>query len=224
MPEDALCCWCFVLLFSIDVKRIVILISGRGSNLGAIIEAKLPLQVCAVISNRPQAAGLDIARRHGIDTVALDHRAYATREDFDDALAATIDRFQPDYVVLAGFMRLLTAGFIARYPQRILNIHPSLLPSFPGLHTHAQALAAGVKIHGCTVHLVTAQLDHGPILAQAAVAVLPDDDETTLARRVLDAEHRLYPEVLRGLTTGTLQFEDNAGTTLDQSLLSLTIR
>lgn len=188
------------------MKSIVILISGRGSNMEAILKAALPLEVRAVISNRPLAAGLATAAAAGIPTRSVDHHLFPDREAFDAALAAAIDAFAPDYIVLAGFMRILTAGFIERYPQRIINIHPSLLPAFPGLHTHRQALQAGVKIHGATVHFVTPQLDHGPIIAQAAVPVLPGDSEAQLATRVLAQEHRIYPQALRWLAEGSLEF------------------
>lgn len=190
------------------MKSIVILISGRGSNMDAIlraVEGGLPIKVRAVITNRPDAAGLATAAAAGVATRALDHRAYVSRDAFDEALAEAIDTFAPDYLVLAGFMRILTAGFIQRYAGRMVNIHPSLLPSFPGLHTHRAALAAGVKIHGATVHFVTPALDSGPIIMQAAVPVLADDDETTLAARVLKEEHRIYPEVLRLLATDRVQ-------------------
>lgn len=183
---------------------VVILISGRGSNMEAILNAKLPLTVKAVISNKAGAAGLQIARNAGIATRVVDHLAYCSREAFDNALLETITEFSPDLVVLAGFMRVLTAQFIDQLNGRIINIHPSLLPSFPGLHTHQRAIAAGVKIHGATVHVVTAQLDHGPILAQAAVPVLASDDPDTLATRVLSQEHILYPDVLRRFATGEL--------------------
>ena len=174
---------------------IVILISGRGSNMQALLESGLP--VSAVISNRAGAAGLARATARGIPTRVVEHRAYATREAFDAALAAQIDPFAPRLVALAGFMRVLTPGFVARYRERLLNIHPSLLPAFPGLHTHRHALAAGVKVHGCTVHFVTDELDHGPIVAQAAVAVRAGDDEETLAARVLQQEHVIYPRAAR---------------------------
>ena len=163
------------------MKSIVILISGRGSNLAAILRAGLPARVAAVISNRADAAGLALARQANIPTVVLDHRDFASREDFDAALAAEIDSHAPALVVLAGFMRVLTAGFVERYRGRLINIHPSLLPAFAGLATHRRALEAGVRVHGCTVHFVTADLDGGPIVAQAAVSVLPDDDESALA-------------------------------------------
>ena len=174
---------------------IVILISGRGSNMEALLEARLP--VSAVISNRTEAKGLHTAAARGIPTRVVDHRGFATREAFDAALAAEIDRFEPRLVALAGFMRVLTPGFVARYRERLLNIHPSLLPALPGLHTHERALAAGVKLHGCTVHFVTPELDHGPIVIQAAVRVRPDDSAPALAARVLRQEHVIYPQAVR---------------------------
>ncbi len=173
----------------------VVLISGRGSNLRALVEAGLP--VAAVISNRADAAGLAYAAGRGIATAVVPHRDYATREEFDAALGQAIDAFRPGLVALAGFMRILTAGFVQRYHGRMLNIHPSLLPAFAGLDTHARALAAGVKLHGCSVHFVTAELDHGPIVMQAAVPVLASDDATALAARVLAQEHRIYPQAAR---------------------------
>jgi len=181
------------------LKRIAILISGRGSNMEALLRAGLPARVCAVISNEPAAQGLQTAQQEGVATTVIDHRAYAQRADFDAALTLAIDAHQADLVVLAGFMRVLTAGFVNRYRGRLINIHPSLLPAFPGLHTHRQALAAGVRVHGCTVHFVTPQLDHGPIIIQAAVPVLPGDDERALAARVLAQEHRIYPQAIRWL-------------------------
>jgi len=187
------------------MTSIVILISGRGSNMEAIIKAHLPIDVCAVVANRPDAKGLAFAAAQGIPTIVVDHKAFASRDDFDAALAEAIDRYRPDYIVLAGFMRVLTEWFIARFPNRILNIHPSLLPSFPGLHTHRQALAAGVKLHGATVHLVTPRLDHGPIIVQAAVPVLEGDSEDSLAARVLVQEHRIYPMALRWLAEGRME-------------------
>jgi phosphoribosylglycinamide formyltransferase 1 len=177
------------------MKQLVILISGRGSNMQAMVEAGLP--VAAVISNRADAAGLKYAAGRGIATAVVEHRNYPAREAFDAALAQAIDGFRPDLLVLAGFMRVLTEGFVRHYPGRMLNIHPSLLPAFPGLNTHARALAAGVKLHGCSVHFVTAQLDHGPIVIQAAVPVLPHDDEAGLAARVLAQEHVIYPRAVR---------------------------
>jgi phosphoribosylglycinamide formyltransferase-1 len=197
------------------VKNIVILISGRGSNMEAIVrsaqaeqwESVLQARIAGVISNRPNAAGLAIARDLGVPTLALDHKIYATREAFDDALAQAIDAWQPDLVLLAGFMRVLTAGFVSRYAGRLMNIHPSLLPSFAGLDTHQRALDTGVKIHGSTVHFVTPDLDDGPIIIQAAVPVLPRDDESTLAARVLKQEHRIYPLAVRWFIEGQLLVE-----------------
>ena len=183
----------------------VILISGRGSNMQAMVEAGLP--VAAVISNRADAAGLKYAAARGIATAVVEHRGYATREAFDQALAQAIDAFRPELLVLAGFMRILTVGFVQRYRDRLLNIHPSLLPAFPGLDTHARALATGVKLHGATVHFVTAELDHGPIVIQAAVPVLPYDDEAKLAARVLAGEHRIYPQAARWFLDGKLVIE-----------------
>ena len=187
------------------MKNIVILISGRGSNMQALLEAPLPCRICAVISNRADAAGLNIAQAHGIPIAVVAHRDYANRESFDAALAQTIDNFQPDVVVLAGFMRILTPGFVEHYRGRLINIHPSLLPAYSGLDTHARALQDGVKIHGCTVHFVTADLDHGPIIIQAAVPVARDDTEQTLAARVLSEEHRIYPQALRWLCTDQVE-------------------
>jgi phosphoribosylglycinamide formyltransferase-1 len=174
---------------------VVVLISGRGSNLKALMEAGIP--VCAVISNVAGAAGLGYAAAAGIPARTIPHRDFTTREAFDEALARAVDEYAPRLVVLAGFMRVLTAGFVARYDGRLMNIHPSLLPAFPGLDTHRRALAAGVKVHGCTVHFVTADLDHGPIIVQAAVPVHADDTEQTLAARVLRQEHRIYPLAVR---------------------------
>lgn len=191
------------------MKRIVILISGRGSNMLSILDANLPVEVAAVISNRRDAAGLASARARGIKTCAIDHRDYATREAFDAALAEKIDEFYPDYVILAGFMRILGNDFVNRYAGRLLNIHPSLLPAFPGTATHRRALEEGVKIHGCTVHFVTEKLDHGAIVIQAAVPVLETDTEETLATRVLKQEHRIYPEAIRWLVAGRLKIEGN---------------
>jgi len=188
------------------VKTGVILISGRGSNMRSIVEANTGLEVKAVISNRPDAAGLQWAGARGIPAVAMDHKEHASREEFDARLAGEIDRRAPDLVLLAGFMRILSPGFIARYEGRILNIHPSLLPSFPGLHTHRRALEAGVKIHGCTVHLVTPELDNGPIVIQAAVPVLAGDTEESLGARVLAAEHRIYPQAVRWFLEGRVRF------------------
>ena len=188
------------------MKPIVILISGRGSNMRAIVESGLP--VSAVISNVADAAGLGFARDRGIATEVVEHRAFPSREAFDAELAATIDRRAPNIVVLAGFMRILTDGFVRRYEGRLINIHPSLLPAYPGLHTHRRALEEGVKIHGCTVHFVTPRLDHGPIIVQAAVPVLPGDTEDALAARVLRQEHRIYPLALRWFAEERLVIEN----------------
>jgi phosphoribosylglycinamide formyltransferase-1 len=185
---------------------VVVLISGRGSNLQAILDAGIP--VSTVISNEPGAGGLVIAARRGVATAVVEHRRFATREAFDAALAEEIDRHAPRLVALAGFMRVLTPGFVARYAGRLVNIHPSLLPGLPGLDTHARALAAGAKRHGCTVHFVTAELDHGPIIAQASVPVLPGDTAQTLAARVLAQEHLIYPRALRWFLDGLLVVED----------------
>lgn len=186
---------------------IVILISGRGSNMQAIVEAGLP--VSAVISNRPDAAGLAFAQSRGVATRVVDHKAYPTREAFDAALAAAIDEYSPRLVLLAGFMRVLTPGFVARYAGRLMNIHPSLLPAFPGLDTHARAIAAGVRQHGCTVHFVTAELDGGPVVIQAAVPVRPGDDAKALAARVLRQEHIIYPRAARWFLEDRLDVRGN---------------
>jgi phosphoribosylglycinamide formyltransferase 1 len=186
-------------------KSIVILISGRGSNMEALLEAGLPARVATVISNSPQAKGLATAQKHGIPTAVVDHRAFPDRAAFDAALAGEIDGHRPDLVVLAGFMRILTEPFIERYRGRLINIHPSLLPEFPGLDTHRRALASGAKTHGCTVHFVTPVVDGGPIIAQAAVAVEPGDTEERLAARVLAEEHRVYPRVVREFLEGRIR-------------------
>ncbi|ATE59232.1 phosphoribosylglycinamide formyltransferase [Thauera sinica] len=187
------------------MKSIVILISGRGSNMQAIVRAAVPgVRIAAVVSNRPDAAGLDFAAAHGIACAVVDHKGFADRTAFDAALAETIDGYRPDLVVLAGFMRVLTDDFVRRYAGRLMNIHPSLLPAFPGLHTHRRALEAGVRVHGATVHFVTPTLDCGPIVVQAAVPVLPDDDEAALAARVLAQEHRIYPQAVRWFAEGRL--------------------
>lgn len=194
------------------MKNIVILISGRGSNMEALIAARdagtLSVNIAAVISNRPDAKGLETAAKAGIATRSLDHKAFAGREAFDAALAECIDEFAPDLVILAGFMRILTPDFVRHYDGRLLNIHPSLLPSFPGLHTHQRALDEGVRIHGCTVHFVTAELDHGPVVIQAAVPVLDGDDEDSLAARILRQEHRIYPQAVRWFVEGKLSLVD----------------
>ena len=185
---------------------IVVLISGRGSNLQALLDAGLP--VAAAISNSAEAEGLRIAAARGVATGVVDHRGFASRKAFDTALAAEIDRYAPRLLALGGFMRVLTPGFVERYRGRFLNIHPSLLPAFPGLDTHARALAAGVKLHGCTVHFVTAELDSGPIVIQAAVPVRPSDDAGTLAARVLKQEHLIYPRAARWFLDGSLSIRD----------------
>ena len=194
------------------MKRIVVLISGQGSNLDAIVRASeaqdWPGRVVAVISNRADARGLQSAQARGITTEVLDHRGFADRAAFDAALAQVVDGHSPDLVVLAGFMRILTPGFVARYEGRMLNIHPSLLPAFTGLHTHRRAIEAGCKVAGATVHFVSAELDHGPIVAQAVVPVLAGDDETALARRVLAAEHVLYPRAVGWFVKGELHLQD----------------
>ncbi|WP_343728992.1 phosphoribosylglycinamide formyltransferase [Duganella sp.] len=183
------------------MKNIVILISGRGSNMEAIVHALKtegwPARVAAVISNRADAPGLAFAAQHGIATAVVGNKDYASRAEFDAALQAVVDGYAPDLVVLAGFMRILTEPFVTHYAGRMLNIHPSLLPLFPGLATHAQALAAGVREHGATVHFVTAELDHGPMVLQASVPVLPDDTVETLSARVLEQEHVIYPRAVR---------------------------
>lgn len=186
------------------MKNIIILISGRGSNMQAIVEtaqqqnwaAQIGARVAAVISNRPDAAGLDFARSHGIPTEVVNHKSFPSREAFDAALRACIDTHAPDLIALAGFMRVLTPAFVDHYQGRMLNIHPSLLPAFPGLDTHRRALEAGVAEHGVTVHVVTAALDHGPVVAQARVPVLPGDTEDSLAARVLEREHIIYPQAV----------------------------
>lgn len=194
-----------------STPSVVILISGRGSNLNALIDhAKQTgaYQIRAVISNRPSAAGLALAQAAGLDTAILDHTEYDSREAFDSALAGLIDQYQPNWVVLAGFMRVLTEGFVNRYLGRLVNIHPSLLPAFPGLKTHQQALDAGVRVHGVTVHLVTPELDHGPIVDQAVLRVLPEDTPETLAARVLELEHQIYPRALSALASGRIKTVD----------------
>jgi phosphoribosylglycinamide formyltransferase-1 len=184
--------------------KAVVLISGRGSNMESLLKAGLPVEFAAVISNKPEAYGLEVARQLGIKAVVIDHRQFPDREQFDAALAAEIDRHAPDLIILAGFMRVLTDDFVRRYQGRIINIHPALLPSFPGLHTHRRALEAGVRVHGCTVHFVTPEVDVGPIIIQAAVPVLDDDTEASLSARVLEQEHRIYAQAVRWLAEGRL--------------------
>ena len=197
------------------MKSIVILISGRGSNMEAIVRAEIPgARIAAVISNRADAAGLAFAAKHGISTSLVAHTDYADRAAFDNALRAAIDAHTPDLVVLAGFMRVLGDDFVRHYTGRLLNIHPSLLPSFPGLHTHQRALEAGVRAHGATVHFVTPELDGGPIVIQAVVPVLPGDDEDQLAARVLAEEHRIYPQAVRWFVEGRLSMTGNGRVTL----------
>ena len=194
------------------MKNIVILISGRGSNMEAIVRVCASegwnARVAAVVSNRPDAAGLAFAQGRGIATAVVDHKAHARREDFDAELARVVEGFAPDLVVLAGFMRILGAGFVAHFQARMVNIHPSLLPAFTGLHTHRRAIEAGCKLAGATVHYVTCDLDHGPIIVQAVVPVLPGDTEATLSARVLSREHVIYPRALRWIVDGLLR-EDN---------------
>lgn len=193
-------------------KRVAILISGRGSNMMALVEAAkapdYPAEIVMVISNRPEAAGLAWAKQQGIPALGLDHKRYESREHFEGQLAQALTLAKVDIVALAGFMRLMTAGFVDRWRDRMVNIHPSLLPSFKGLDTHARALAAGVKLAGCTVHLVRPEMDEGPILMQAAVPVLDDDTEDTLAARILAQEHRIYPAALRLLAEGRARIVD----------------
>jgi len=194
------------------MKNIVILISGRGSNMEAIVRAQQaegwPARIAAVISNKPDAGGLAFAQSYGIPTAVVPNKEFPTRAAFDAALQATIDRFAPDLVVLAGFMRILTAPFVEHYAGRMLNIHPSLLPLFPGLHTHRQALDAGVAEHGATVHFVTAELDHGPAVIQARIPVLPGDTEESLAERLLAEEHVIYPQAVRLFVEDRLSIEN----------------
>ena len=194
------------------MKRIVILISGRGSNMESMMRTaaaeRWSAQIAAIISNKPDAAGLEVARAAGIPTAVVNHRDYVGRESFDAALAAAIDPYQPDLVVLAGFMRILTDTFVHHFAGRLVNIHPSLLPSFVGLDTHQRAIDAGVKFHGATVHFVTPELDHGPIIAQAVVPVHENDDAETLAARVLEQEHLIYPRAVHDLLEGRLMLKD----------------
>lgn len=196
--------------------HIVVLISGRGSNLKALLESDIGGTIVAVISNRADAGGLAIARARGVATGVVSHKDFATREGFDAGMIDAIDQHQPDLVVLAGFMRILTPGFVAHYSGRLINIHPSLLPAFAGLDTHRRALEAGVKVHGCTVHFVTDALDHGPIIAQAAVPVLDDDDEAALAARVLAEEHRIFPDAVRKFCERRLVIADGRVRVIDQ--------
>jgi phosphoribosylglycinamide formyltransferase 1 len=198
------------------MKNIVILISGRGSNMEAIVRACAdegwPAQVVAVLSNRADAQGLDFARANSIAAVVVDHKAFVSREAFDAELARVIDAFTPDVVVLAGFMRILTDGFVARYDGRMVNVHPSLLPAFTGLNTHRRAIEAGCKLAGATVHFVTPKLDHGPIIAQAVVPVLAGDTPELLEARVLEREHLMYPRAVGWLVRGELNIAEGVVT------------
>ena len=193
-------------------KRVAILISGRGSNMNALIEAAraddFPGEVVAVLSNRPDAGGLKTAANEGIATLAIDHKGYTSREAHEEALIEALDRFSPDVVCLAGYMRLLTPRFVSHYAGRMINIHPSLLPLFPGLHTHERALEAGMRLHGCTVHFVTEDMDEGPIIAQAAIPVEPGDTPDDLSKRLLKAEHRLYPHALQLVLDETVEMKE----------------
>jgi phosphoribosylglycinamide formyltransferase 1 len=206
----------------LSLSRITVLISGRGSNLGALIEharaGHIEGAVTHVISNRPDAAGLGIARSAGVATTAVDHFAFDSRAAFDDALSAAVDASEPDLIVLAGFMRVLCAEFVRRHAGRMINVHPSLLPLYPGLHTHRRALADGLRIHGCTIHYVTPDIDVGPIIAQGAVPVLPGDDASTLAARVLEVEHRLLPAAVAWHCAGRLVIENGRVRVIDAAI------
>ena len=211
------------------MKNIVVLISGRGSNFVSIAEAARRenwaaegIEISCVISNRPGAAGLERAREMGIAAEVVDHKLYETRERFEDALMEIIDRHNPAVIVLAGFMRVLTDHFVSRYPGKILNIHPALLPLFKGLDTHARAIAAGVRVHGCTVHFVSPELDSGAIIGQAVVPVLPSDDPDTLAHRGLRLEHVLYPRAVHAVSNGNVRLIDGRAVMDDLTALSLT--
>ena len=206
------------------MKSVVILISGRGSNMEAIVRAGLPAKIAAVVSNRADAAGLKFAAQAGVPAAVVDEREFPSREAFDAALAEAIEEHSPDLVALAGFMRVLGDGLVRRHSGRIVNIHPSLLPAFPGLHTHRRALEEGVKLHGCTVHFVTPEVDRGPIIVQAAVPVRAGDTEESLAARVLRQEHRIYPLALRWFLEDRLVLENGVvrvnGSEAGQALLA----
>jgi len=191
------------------MKKIAILISGRGSNLEAIVSAKPACEITVVVSNRPDALGLKFAEKQNIPTEVVDHKNFSSREAFDKALLETLKRYEPDLIVLAGFMRILTEKFISAYPSKVVNIHPSLLPAFTGLDTHQRAIDAGVRLHGCTVHFVTPELDHGPIIAQAAVPVIQGDSADSLAARVLEEEHRIYPMAVQWICNGECSITGN---------------
>ncbi len=190
------------------MKNIIILISGRGSNMQAIVNANMPnVRIAAVICNNPDASGLLWAREKGINTAVVNHREYPSREEYDRILQSCIDGYQPDLIVLAGFMRIFTAAFVQHYSGRMINIHPSLLPAFTGLDTHQRAIASGCKIAGCTVHFVTEELDHGPIITQAVVPVLDHDTEEHLAARVLAMEHKIYPQAIVDFLNGAFYID-----------------
>ena len=190
------------------MKKIVILISGRGSNMQAIIEAKLPYKICGVFSNNPDAEGISHAKHAGIETYVIDHRDYPDRVSYDEALGESIETLNPDLIVLAGFMRILTPSIINRFSNRIINIHPSIIPAFTGLNTHNRALATGVRVHGCTVHFVTPDLDEGPIIAQAALQIKSDDTPQTLSERVLALEHKILPKTITWILEGLCSLSD----------------
>ncbi len=198
------------------MKKVVILISGRGSNMQALLEANLPCEIVAVISNRADAGGLEIAKKHGVVTAVIPHKNYPDRAAFDAALSEEIDHHAPDVIVLAGFMRILTDGFVERYRGKLVNIHPSLLPAYPGIDTHERALQDGIKIHGCTVHFVTPTLDHGPIIIQAAVPVLRDDTPQSLSARVLREEHRIYAQAVRWLCRDQMWLDEKGRVASDR--------
>ena len=191
------------------MKKIAILISGRGSNLEAIVSAKPACEIAVVVSNRPDALGLKFAEKQNIPTEVVDHKNFSSRKAFDKALLETLKKYEPDLIVLAGFMRILTEKFINAYPSKVVNIHPSLLPAFTGLDTHQRAIDAGVRLHGCTVHFVTPELDHGPIIAQAAVPVLQGDSAESLAARVLEEEHRIYPMAIQWICKAECSINGN---------------
>lgn len=217
-------CRIYALFLNNIMKNIVVLISGRGSNFEAILrtarsedwEGRFGLKIAAVISNRPLAKGLDTARREGIDAVAVDHKAYPTREAFEEALAAAIEPYKPAVIVLAGFIRILTESFVARWEGKILNIHPALLPLFPGLDTHQRAIDAGCRVHGSTVHFVSSVLDGGAIIGQSVVPVLPSDTDETLAARLLPYEHKLYPQCVKAVALGEVKLIDGKAVMSDE--------
>ena len=218
-------------LWKTIMKKIVVLISGRGSNFVAIQETALREQweetigakIVAVISNRPEAKGLELARGYGIEALSLDHKLFETREAFEEKLLEMVQAYEPDLIVLAGFMRILTEGFVKHFPGKVLNIHPAVLPSFKGLDTHQRAIDAGVRVHGTTVHFVTAALDGGAIIGQAVVPVLPSDDEHTLADRVLGFEHQLFARAVKACVEGKIQYVNERAVMDDETALSLTL-